>query len=462
MPWRFAKEDENLIRMIVFPRRFWLIIGLFLLLVAQPIYAGGFTVRHIRVEGNQRVSSAAVLSYVPVHVGQTFHLNESVGIIRSLYKSDYFSRIKLLRRDNTLIIRVQELPIISKLTVTGNKAITSKRLRPGLKKLKLQVGDVYHADKLNELKLGLKQAYRNLGRYGVAIDTQIIKKPYNTVAINIKIKEGAIAIVHHIRILGNHAFSEHRLIEQFKLTTPGLFTLLTHSDRYSPLQLDKDLARLHNFYYNHGYLNFKVLSKKVDISPNDKSVSVTVRIYEGSVYRISGYKITGKYADDPKIRHFITIKIGEIFSRKKVLAIDDHISKYFSDEGYAFPKIKAIPKLNTNQRTVFLTFAIQPGQRVYVRQIHVAGNQRTEDRVLRAQMRQLEGSIYSLSKIKESKRRLANLPYFKDIKVTPIPVPGKPDLVDLNYHVTEVNAGRASVQGGYSDVDGLLYGANIS
>jgi len=446
----------------VFHRRFWLIIGLLLCLLARPAFALNFTVRHISVQGNQRVSSAAVLSYVPIHIGQTMDTGQSTAIINSLYKSGYFGKIKLLRSGNTLIIRVIELPIISKMILTGNKAIASKRLKPVLKELHLQVGDVYQSEKLNEFKQGLHQAYQNEGRYNVMIDAQVSKMPYNTVAINIKIKEGGVAKVRHIQIYGNHVFSEGTLKDQFKLTTPGLFTLLSHRDRYSPMQLDQDLAALRNFYYNQGYLEFKIVSKKVTVSDDNKSVNIVLHIFEGPVYHVGGFKVTGKYANDPKLHDMITLKPGEVFSRKKLLVINTKIANYFANTGYAFPKVNANPTLNKIQRTVFLTFEIKPGKRVYVRQIHFSGNQRTEDRVLRTQMRQLEGSIYSLHNIKESKRRLANLPYLKKIKAVPIPVRGKPDLVDLNLTATEVNAGRASLQGGYSDAEGFLYGASVN
>ncbi len=446
----------------MFSRRFWIIIGLLLLLFTRSSFASVFTVRHIQVQGNRRVSSSAVLSYVPVHVGQSFNTRKSAGILRSLYKSGYFSNIQLLRRGNTLVIRVRELPIISKFIITGNKAIPSKRLKPGLKKLNLQIGDVFHPQHLKELKMGLIQAYKNQGRYSVVIDSKVTKRPYNTVAVDITIKEGKIAAVETLRFVGNHAFSGHTLREQFKLTTPGLFTFITHTDRYSPFQLDKDLQNLQYFYYNHGYLEFKVLKKKVDISPDHRRVDITIRVYEGPVYHISGYKISGKYASDPKIQKLVTLKTGAVFSRKKVVAMDKNLSNYFANEGYAFPKVNVVPKLNRAQRLVFLTVSIKPGKRVYVHQIHIAGNQRTKDMVARNQMRQMEGSVYSLGKINESERRLRNLPYFKDVTATPVPVPGKPDQVDLNYHLTEVNAGRASVQGGYSDIDGFLYGASVS
>lgn len=447
--------------MTYFKKILWVVGSLFI--VVQSAYASTFIVNRIQVVGNQRLTSSAVLSYLPVHIGQKFNTDESAAIISALYKSNHFSDVSLLRRGNTLVVKIKEKPTIGRFVITGNKKIDDKKLKPVLKDLKLQVGDVYSAEKMNEFRQGLVEAYKNMGRYDVVVTDTVKPTPYNTVDVHVVVHEGITTKVHSIHFSGNHAFSDHTLREQFTLTTPGIFTILNHRDLYSPLQLDKDLVSLQNFYFNHGYLEFRVLSKKVEISPDRKHANIYIQIYEGPVYHLSGCKITGKYAANKELKKIISeLKVGEVFSRKKIIEIDTQIGNYFSDRGYAFPKINATPDLNRAQRTVFLTFNIETGSRTYVRFVHVAGNSRTTGKALRYQMRQLEGSTYSLKEINESKRRIANLPYFKDIEVTPTPVEGASNQVDLNYHVTEVSAGRASVQGGYSDVDGFIYGASIS
>lgn len=443
-------------------KKLLLIFGI-LVLVAQTAYASTFIVRHIKVVGNQRLGSSAVLSYLPIHIGQTFNTDNSGAIIQALYKSNYFSNVQLYRRGNTLIVKVKEKPTISKLTFTGNKKIGDKKLKPVLKNMKLQVGDVYSPEKLSELRQGLVEAYKNIGRYDVAVTDTVKSTPYNTVEVHVIVHEGVTTKVHSIRFAGNHDFSSHTLRGQFTLTTPGIFTFFTHHDLYSPLELEKDLINLQNFYFNRGYLEFRILSKKVTVSKNRKHADIFVRIHEGPVYRIKGYRVASKYAKNKKIQKIVSdITPGQVFSRKQVVLINKQIANYFADRGYAFPKVNAVPSLNRAKHTVYLTFTIQPGHRVYVRFVHVAGNTRTTGESMRYQMRQFEGSAYSLRSIQESKRRIANLPYFKDIQVTPTPVPGSPNQVDLNYHVKEVSAGRASIQGGYSDVDGFIYGASIA
>ncbi len=442
--------------------RLFLTFGL-LFLVVQSVYSSSFTISQIQVTGNQRLSSAAILSYLPVRIGQSVDTADSTHIIQSLFKSGYFSDVRVFRQGHTLIIQVKEAPIISKLTFSGNKKITTEKLKPVLKSLKLQIGDVYSPEKLNEFRQGLINAYRNIGRYNVGISAHIEKKPYNTVVIHIVVKEGVTTKVHSIRFNGNRSFSSYTLRKQFTLTTPGLLTFFSHHDLYSPRQLDIDLASLENFYYDRGYLEFRVIAKKVTVSKDRQHADIFVQVHEGPIYRIGGYQLKGDFTNNIDIRKIVqNIHPGEIFSRKDIIRVNQQISNYLANRGYAFPKIDPVPHLNRDKKIVFLTIHIQSGHRVYVRFVHVAGNGRTTGKVLRYQMRQFEGSVYSLKDIEESKRRIANLPYFKDIEVSPQPVSGASNQVDLNYHVKEVSAGRASVQGGYSDVDGFIYGASIA
>lgn len=432
-------------------------------LSVKTAFAGVFVVKRIQVEGNKRMSSAAVISYLPIYTGQKFDTSKSGALIAALYKSGYFSDVQLFQRGDTLVVKVSETETISRITITGNKKIDDKRLKPVMKNLGLQEGDPYRPEKVRELRLGLLEAYKNIGRYDVAIDVETTKGAYNTVQIHIAVKEGVTTKVHSIKFSGNHVFSSHVLREQFSLTTPGLFTFFSHADVYSSLEFQKSLMNLQSFYFDHGYLDFRIVSKHVTVSKNRRHADIAIEVFEGPQYRISGYKLVGNFADNPQILKLVReVHPGEIFSRKKIVDIDERIGDYLADQGYAFPKIAAKPELNHTNNTVFLRWEVNSGRRMYVRYINVAGNSRTTEKALRYQMRQLEGSAYSQKNVNESKRRIANLPYFKDIQVEPIPVEGTSNQVDLNYHVTEVTAGRASLQGGYSTIDGFVYGANIS
>lgn len=435
------------------------------LLFMSPIFAS-FVVRHIEVQGLQRIGSSAVMAAMPLHIGQTYTTEEGNAIIAALFKTGFFSNVQLSQDNNTLVVNVVERPTIDSVFISGNKSIKSSQLKPVLKKIGIVVGNTFDPSELHSIVMGLQQQYALLGHAGAIITPNVKKLSRNRVAIHVVIQEGKATIVRSIHIVGNHAFSEHQLLEQFKLTTPSIMTWFNHNDRYSRMRLDTDLQNLQNFYFDHGYLDFQVVSQSETQLPKGYGVAIYLRVTEGAVYHISGYQLSvSKMPSEllPKIKEMLAkIKAGDVFSRQAIININEALGNYLADQGYAFPVINPIPQINHATHQVFINFSIDSGQRVYVRKIHVIGNTRTSGIVVRTQLRQMEGAPYSLRNVKESKRNIKMLSYLNHVSVTTTPVVNKNNQVDLTYHVHEVNAGRASVQAGYSDVDGFLYGASVS
>lgn len=467
--WRNSHLNSHLFRKFssVFKRTVKAVVLsaalLSILLLARPVMADTFVVQHINVLGLQRVSESTVLSYVPVQVGQSFSDKDSANVLEALFKTGFFSQVHLKRSGNTLIINVKENPTLGRVEIQGNKAVKDKQLNEVLKKLNIAEGEVYDPAKVNAIQQGLEEQYQQLGYYAVKVSTKTYKLPRNRVGLVIHVDEGPIAKIQSIKIEGNKAFSQHKLLKNFSLTKSGLLTWITHTDRYSEIKLDQDLQTLTHFYYDHGYLRFAVVSKKVDISPDHKHVSITIKVSEGSVYKVNSINVKG-VADKDRvaINKLLLIKVGQPFSRQKIMNTNTQMTNYYADRGHALAKVNVVPQLNDKAHQVAVTFVVTPGPLVYVRQIHFAGNAKTSSLELRKRLIQLEGSTYSRRDVNVSKQKLAQLPYLSNVKVTTQPVSGKADQVDLQYHVDEVSAGRATVQVGYSDTDGFLVGANIT
>ena len=425
--------------------------------------SSGVVVKHIRIIGLSRISQTTAHNYVPLKVGQHLTSKSSINIIQTLYHTGFFSDVRVDRQGSTVLIYVKERPTIGKITFSGNKSIPNKALLKALNGNGIDEGEVYQPVDIHMIVVGMKQQYATMGYHDVIVDANVVHEPRNRVAIDIQINEGGVAKVRKITFVGNHAYRSRTLLGQMQLTTPGIFTWYTKADQYSEDKLKKDMAAITSFYMDNGYIRFAITSYDVKMSPDKKSVYVTIHLVEGHQYKISGFKLDNQSkADSAVLEKMITLEKGQVFSRKRVLAVNDKMSAYFSDKGFAFPKIEAVPSINDQNHTVFLTYTIVPGRRVYVRSIDYSGNQRTKDEVLRRNTVQLEGALYSDHKVKESKRKLLNLPYLGEVNASPERVPGKPNEVDLHYHVKEVNAGRASVMAGYSDSEGFLYGASLS
>lgn len=440
---------------------FLTLIGLSLVL-SPLVIADDFVVQNIVIQGNQRLSTGTIFSYVPIHPGQTFTDAEGDATITALFRTGNFKNVTLSQMGHTLIINVVERPTIGYLQIVGNKEIKTKQLFDVLKKIHLVEGDVFDSTKLQQIKIGLENEYSTLGHYVAVVNTDVKSEPRNQVALTIRVTEGPLTKVHSITFSGNEHFSQRKLRNAFKLTTPGIMTILNHRDRYSEDQLDADLESLKNFYYDHGYLRFKVLSKSIVLNNTHTKADIHINLFEGPVYRISGYRINEQDRYAHRVESLIHLKTGAIFSRKDIVDTNKRIADFFADRGYAFPTIQPMPQLNDADHTVFIVFNVSIGQRIYVRNINISGNTHTTERVIRNELRQMEDAVYSRGEILESTRNIqAGMPYLTDVNEVPVPVPGHSNEVDLDYNVKEVNAGKASIQGGYSDVEGFIYGANI-
>src|SRR3972149_2410744 len=437
-----------------------------LIIISAAASAEEFVVRKISVSGLQRISLGTVLyslDSISVKEGERIDSSQTTDIIRALYKTNFFSDVTVKRNKNDLLIHVAERSVIGSMKIEGNSKLTKKDLLEGLKQVGFFEGQPYDPAILNAIQQSIIQQYYNLGFYDPKVNTNVKSEERNRVAIAINIKEGPKAKIKSIKIVGNKAFKEKTLLKEFSLTTTKLWSFITSSDQYSKEKFEADLEILRSYYMDRGYWHIKVDSTKVSITPDKKGIYIIIYITEGPVYRLSGFSLDGNLIGKRKeILKLITLKSGDVFSRKDIVDTEAKISQFLGEYGYGMPDINILPDIDENTKKVRISFTIDPGHRVYVNHINFAGNYKTNDEVLRREMRLQEGSLFSLSKINESKRRLANLGYLQDIEHKITPVAESNNQVDLLYKVKETSAISASLQGGLSDQDGFLYGASLN
>jgi len=426
-------------------------------------WAQSFVVQRIQIEGLQRTSQETVETYLPIKRGQTLSPNKTASILRSLYKTGFFDHITISRSGNTLVIHVVERPTIGQLKITGNSVIQTDKLTTVMKSLDIAEGRVYNQATLEKIKKSLLSQYYQLGRYNARVDIETASMPRNRVLVKINISEGLVSKVKRISIIGNHAFDEKTLIKQLDLTTSGLFTFITQSDRYSEEKLDESLEKLRSYYLDHGYVRFEIKSSHAEITPDRKSVYITIVIQEGEPYTIKDYEISGQYVvSRAEVMNHIHLKRGEIFSRQKIIDSEKEITKLLGDKGYMYASISLRPQVNDKARELVLIFDIKSGKRVYVRQVSFSDNNHTNDVVLRREVQQMEAAPVSTSKLDDSKRRLLSLPYIKEVEMSAQPVVGTNDKVDINYKVKEETSAQASFKVGYSQVYRTIFGAGLN
>ncbi|MDP3876698.1 MAG: outer membrane protein assembly factor BamA [Methylobacter sp.] len=437
---------------------------LLFLLVAQVAKADEeFIVEDIKVKGLQRISVGTVYNYLPVSVGERFSLDNVAPAIKALFKTGFFKDISLEREGATLIVNVVERPSIAKIVFEGNKDLSKDDLTKALKKIGLEEGKVFDQQVLDKVEQELSRQYFSHGKYGLKITTEVSDLTRNRVGIQIKISEGRVAKIKQINIVGNTVFDDATLLKNLELSTSNLLSFYTKNDQYSKQKLSGDLESLRSYYLDRGYINFNIESTQVAITPDKKDIYVTINVKEGAVYTLEKVKLAGNLVVAPEeLIKLVKIGPGEIFSRKNATETSKAVSDRLGDDGYAFANVNMVPEINEAAKTVDMTFFVDPGKRVYVRHINMKGNTKTRDEVLRREMRQMESSWASSSKIERSKTRLERLGYFEDVNVETPPVTGTADQIDVNYSVTEKPSGNLSAGVGYSQVQGIVLNANIA
>jgi outer membrane protein insertion porin family len=434
------------------------------LLASQAVHADEeFIVRDIQVKGLQRISAGTVYNDFPVNVGERFSLDHSAAAIRALFKTGFFKDVSLSREGSTLIIKVVERPTIAKIAFEGNKDLSKDDLTKALDKIGLSEGKVFDRQVLDKVEQELSRQYLSHGKYGLQIKTDVTTLTRNRVGINITISEGRVTKIKQINIVGNNAFDDKTLLSKFELSPSNLLSFYTKNDQYSKQKLSADLESLLSYYLDRGYINFAIESTQVAITPDKKDIYVTINVKEGDVYTLNKVKLAGNLVVPPdQLTKLVSVGPGEIFSRKNATETSKAIQDRLGDEGYAFANVNMVPEIIEATKTVDMTFAVDPGKRVYVNHINIRGNTTTRDEVLRREMRQMESSWASSSKIERSKVRLERLGYFESVNVETPPVAGTADQIDANYTVVEKPSGNLSAGVGYSQVQGIILNANVS
>lgn len=427
-------------------------------LAAEP-----FVVRDIRVEGIQRTEAGTVFSYLPVKVGDTMTDDKTSAAIKALYATGFFKDVRIEAQDGVLIVTVEERPSIAKVTISGTKEFSEDDLKKGLKEAGLAEGRVLDRSLLEKAEQELQRQYFNRGKYGVEIKSTTTPLERNRVAIQFDVVEGKSAKIRQINIIGNQIFKEKELLKQFSSTTPGWLTWYTKTDQYSKTKLAGDIENLRSYYLNRGYLEFNVDSTQVSISPDKQDIYITVNVTEGPRYKVSDVKLAGQMlVPEAELIKLVTLKPGDVFARDKLTTSTKKIGDRLGNEGYAFANVNAVPEIDKEKNQVAFTLYVDPGRRVYVNRVNVAGNTKTRDEVVRREIRQMEGGWYNGEKINLSRDRLNRLNYFSEVNIETPAVPGTTDQVDLDVNVTEKATGNILVGAGFSSTEGLVLSGSVS
>ncbi len=422
-----------------------------------------FTVRDIRVEGIQRTEAGTVFSYLPIKVGDKVDDAQASAAIRALYATGFFKDVRLEVEQGVLIVLVRERPSIDSIEITGVKSFPKDQLKENMKFAGLAEARIFDKGALDKAIQELKRRYVAYGKYAVSITPTITELERNRVAIAFNVVEGDVSKIKQINIVGNHAYDEGELLDMMKLSTPDWLSWINKNDQYSKQKLSADMEALRSFYMDNGYLEFNIDSTQVSITPDKKDIYITINFTEGEKYTVSKVDVKGKtQVPMEEIEKLIQIKPGDTFSRSALTETSKKVAERLGQDGYAFANINAIPEIDKEKHEVAFSFMVDPGQRVYIRRINIAGNDKTRDEVIRREFRMVEGAWFDVDKIKRSKQRVDKLNFFDSADMETPQVQGTADQMDINVAVQEKSTGNFSVGAGFSNGEGITLSTGVT
>ena len=425
------------------------------LMACMPAWAvDPFTVRDIRVEGLQRIESGTVFASLPLRVGEQYSDEKGAEAIRALFALGLFKDVRLETQGDVLIVVVEERPSVAAVEFIGLKEFDKDVLIKALREVGLAEGRPYDKALADKAEQELKRQYINRSLYGAEVVSTATPVDRNRVNLSFTITEGGPAKIKQIQIVGNKAFTESDLRDQFNLDTGGWMSWYTKSDRYARNKLNADLEALRSFYLSRGFLEFRIDSTQVAMSPDKQEMAITINLTEGERFVVSGVKLEGNYLDkDDEFKALVKIAVGKPYNAETVAETTKAFTDYFGKFGFAFARVEAKPEIDRQNNRVQFVLQAEPSRRAYVRRILVAGNNRTRDEVIRREFRQFEAAWYDGDKIRLSRDRVDRLGFFTDVNVETVEIPGTPDQVDLLFTVAEKPTGSISLGAGFSSAE---------
>ena len=433
-------------------------------------------INKINFIGLNNTTESVLLRALSFKIGQNFSPGTSDEIIEELFKTGFFSDIKIIKNKKTLDISLIENPYIRYIDVNLNSGtglfawlkgekffLTSEVINDYLDNNKLSAGNIYTKRKLDDFISLLQSKYAESGYYAVEISQNIKLDDQNRIEIELSIAQGARATIESFSLSGNEKFSEKELLKLFKIGEADMILVnyFTNKDDYNDSELRNGINLMTNTYFDSGYLDFKVVDVTSNLDDKKEKLSINIEISEGIQYKLGKVSFEGELANIPlyELNNAIAMSEGDAFNRNSIIQSIQALTDMYADQGYAFVEIN--PVTSEFLDSVNINFDISLNKKTYVNRITVSGNTRTQDEVIRREVGISEGGLYSRSVLRKSLLNLRRLGYFSDVQISTSEVEGMADKIDINFTVEETQTGSVSFSMSHSNNYGISFGAGI-
>ncbi len=392
-------------------------ITITLLICTTTLYAD--LIDSIEYEGLDRVEQAAIQDSITIKPGKEYNQDDIYESIKKLYEKDFFSNIKILRRGNTLVIKVKEKPMVDKIAFEGNEAASDEMLKNVINN-RLGEGKLYSLHIIKDVLSDLQLMYKVLGFHSPVIKPQMINHPGNKIDIVFNIKEGEKTVIQKIIFIGNKAFSDDELKDLISMKEAKVWRFWDYDSHvFREDKVDVDIDAITKFYKSKGFPFFMVTNTHAEMSSDRKSHYCTFMMEEGDKYNIGKVSLNS-YVKKVKAKDFmdiVKIKSGDLYNETKIFEIRDKLRKEVSLKEHPFIDVIVDINYNKEQKTANILYKIEERQKLFVERIDIVGNVRTLDRVIRRELSVHEGDALNVYKIQKSVDRLKGMEYFDDVQI---------------------------------------------
>ena len=423
---------------------------------------GVIQIDSVSVKGNKRIETDAILAVIESQKGAKYDQNTLNKDLRSIYQMGFFEDVQIDTEERpggkSVAFKVSEKPSIGKITLLGTKKIDQKDLVDvlGIKKY-----SIINRKAIKDSIERLKDHYHQKGYYHVEIKESIEDLPNNEVALIYKINEKDKAYIREISFKGNVAFDDDDLKDLMETSEKGFFSFLTESGNLVKKKLEGDIFKIKSFYQNNGYIKARVGEPDISYKASEGLI-ITITINEGPQYAIGKVMFEGDLIKDvDELYQALKITKEKVYNREVIRSDTLSLSEIYSDEGYAFVDVSPDIKEDDKEHKVDITYRILKGKKVRFKRITITGNDRTRDKVIRRELKVIEGGYFSGNKLKRSTQNLHRLGFFEDVEVN-IKKGSSDEEMILDIHVKERPTGMFSFGIGYSSVEHTIGTIQIS
>lgn len=418
------------------------------------------TFSQVVIEGNLRVDAATILAFAGIGRGETLSSGALNDAYQRLVAAGLFETVELIPQGSTLLIRVQEFPMLNVVDFEGNKRLKDELLAEAIGSKSRLVYSPAQAEADAET---LTELYRAKGRMAASVEPRIIRRDDNRVDLVFEIAEGKVVEIERLSFVGNRAFSDRRLRQVLETKQAGLLRTLIQRDTYLPERIDLDKQLLADFYLSRGYIDFLVLDASAEVSRERDATFVSFTLQEGRSFTVGQIETISEIEglDGAEFDAVRKLRSGVTYSPQVIEANIARMENLAIQKGLNFVRVEPRIERNDQAGTVDVTFALVRGERVFVERIDIEGNTTTLDQVVRRQFRSVEGDPFNPREIRQAAERIRALGYFEDARIEAQPG-NAPDQVVVNVDLDEKPTGSISFGATYGTDNGLGFNASYS